>query len=88
MQQEYFHTPRVCLDLYFEIVMNLKNHERVETSVCFPAKSSKDSIHSIILENKSEFFFKYKEHFFRFTICDVAANYNTHTCYFHVFLRG
>jgi len=53
LQQEYFHTPKACLDLYFEIVMNMKNHERrVETSVCFHAKNSKDSIHSIILEKK------------------------------------
>jgi len=36
----------------------MKNHERMtETSVCFHAKSSKDSIHSIILEKKIEFFF-------------------------------
>jgi len=30
LQQEYFHSRRqtVCSDLYFEIVMNMKNHER------------------------------------------------------------
>jgi len=39
----------------------MKNHERrLETSVCFHAKSSKDSIHSIILE-KSQNYFKSKE---------------------------
>jgi len=34
--------------------MNMKNHEekKVGTSVCFHAKSSKDCIHSIILEKK------------------------------------
>jgi len=59
LQQEYFPTPKLCLDLYFEIVMNMKNQERrVETSVCFHAKSSKDSIHSIILEKKGLNFFK------------------------------
>jgi len=47
LQQEYFHTPKACLDLYFEIVMKMKNHE-----VCFHAKSSKDSLNSIILEKK------------------------------------
>jgi len=31
----------------------MKNHEKlVDTSVCFDAKSSKDRIHSIILEKK------------------------------------
>jgi len=40
-------------DLYFEIVMNMKNHES-RVSVCFHAKSSKYSIHSIILEKRRE----------------------------------
>jgi len=50
LQQEYFHTPEACSDLYFEIAM--QNHEKKD-HVCFHAKSSKDSIHSIILEKKS-----------------------------------
>jgi len=62
LQQKYFHTPKACSDLYFEIVINMKNHgRRVETSVCFHAKSSQDSIHSIILEKKrSEWFISLK----------------------------
>ncbi len=53
MQQEYFHTHKASSDLYFKIAVNMKNHEKmVDTSVCFHAKSSKDSIHSIILEKK------------------------------------
>jgi len=28
LQHEYFHTPKASLDLYFEIVMNMKSHER------------------------------------------------------------
>jgi len=28
LQQEYFHTPKACLDFYFEIVTNMKNHEK------------------------------------------------------------
>jgi len=35
-------------------------------------RDQKNSIHSIILEKRSEFFFKYKEKNGRFTICDVA----------------
>jgi len=51
LQQEYFHTPKASSDLYIEKAMNMKNQEKkmVETSVCFHAKSSKDSIHSIVL---------------------------------------
>jgi len=36
--------------------MDMKNHERSVES-CFHAKSSKDSLLSIILEKKSDFFF-------------------------------
>jgi len=37
LQQEYFHTPKACSDLYFEIAMNMKNHEKkVETFVFLP----------------------------------------------------
>jgi len=35
--------------------------KKVETSVCFHAKSSKDCIHSIILEKKVRKCFKYYE---------------------------
>jgi len=28
LQQEYFHTHKACSDLYFEIAMNMKYHEK------------------------------------------------------------
>jgi len=40
LQQGYFHSPNACSGLYIEIAMNMENQERrVETSVCFHAKS-------------------------------------------------
>lgn len=89
MQQEYFHTHKACSDLYFKIAVNMKNHEKmVDTSVCFHAKSSKDRIHSIILEKKGLKSLKYQEKNNKFTICDVAASYDLHACSLYVFLRG
>lgn len=67
----------------------MKNHEKmVDTSVCFHAKSSKDRIHSIILEKKGLKSLKYQEKNNKFTICDVAASYDLHACSLYVFLRG
>jgi len=59
LQQKYLHTYKACPDFYFEIAMNM--NKKVETSVCFHAKSSKDCILSIILEKKVWKCFKYKE---------------------------
>jgi len=28
LQQEYFHTRKACSGLYFEIAMNMENHEK------------------------------------------------------------
>jgi len=61
----------------------------VETSVCFHAKSSKDSIHSIILGKKKCLkSLKDKEKNNKSTMCDVAASYDAHACSLYVFLRG
>jgi len=56
--------------------MNIKNHEKkVETSVCFQCKSSKDCIHPIILEKRSKNVLNIKKKNNEFTICDVAGSY-------------
>jgi len=57
----------------------------VETSVCFHAKSAKDSIHSIILEKNSENVLNIKKK--KIIICDVAVSYNAHACFFVCFLE-
>jgi len=75
----------VCSDLYLEIAMNMKNHEKKsENSVSFHARSSKDSIQKKRSENVLNITGKKN----RFTICVMAISYNAHACSLYVIPRG